>query len=59
MPLQTLRRRFGWREARLRRSVARLAGEGLLVVEDDALRLTAVGEAEIARAGGETLAHPL
>jgi len=59
VPLRTLQRRFGWREARLRRSVARLAGEGLLIVEEDAVRLTGAGEAEIARAGGQALAHPL
>ncbi len=59
VPLATLGRRFGWPEARLRRAVARLAADGLVEDRDGAVRLTGAGEAAVARAGGQVLAHPL
>lgn len=59
VPLATLERRFGWRRERLRRVLGGLAGAGWARSTADGVELTPAGAAEVERAGGETLAHPL
>jgi manganese/zinc/iron transport system permease protein len=59
VPLATLERRFGWRRQRLGRVLAALAGQGWARVAAAGVELTPAGAAEVERAGGEALAHPL
>ncbi|MDA8020656.1 MAG: metal ABC transporter permease [Thermoanaerobaculia bacterium] len=56
--LDTVRRRFSWRESYLGRIVRRLQGRGWIAVSDDGgVRLTADGSAAIERTGQDSLRH--
>ncbi|HEX2252863.1 MAG TPA: metal ABC transporter permease [Thermoanaerobaculia bacterium] len=59
LPAETVRRRFGWSEPRLRRMVGRLARQGLVERRNGHLVLTAAGAAAVEGAGTAQLAHPL
>lgn len=58
--LERVRRRFNWREGKLRRIVGRLSQRGWLDESAaDGLRLTAAGTAALERSGQAPLRHPV
>lgn len=59
LPMETLRRRFGWRRRRLERVVRHLTRSGWVDRQDGGLRLTAAGAELVESTGGEELAHRL
>ncbi|MBN2170550.1 MAG: metal ABC transporter permease [Candidatus Krumholzibacteriota bacterium] len=56
-PRSELARRFGWDPAALDRALHRLQAEGLVVVENGGLRLTADGGLTLREAGLDEIAH--
>lgn len=59
VPMETVRRRFGWSRFRWDRIVRPLAAQGLITIREDAICLTATGAEAREKVGTAPLAHGL